>query len=128
MQIIRFLCVIILLVSAQLVYAQGVIRGFVVDADTREPVIGATVADAVRKKPFTVTDSEVRFLIPKNCYPKQLKITYIGYKPKIFDIKADTSELKIRLETEISLLGEVVVTAEESRGLTSASKIRKHAM
>lgn len=128
MQISRFLCTISLFLLTQLVNAQGVMHGIVIDADTQEPVIGATVADAARRKPLTVTDSDGRFVIPRNNYPKQLRITYIGYKPTFFDIKADTVELKIRLEAEISVLGEVVVTAEESRGLTSASKIRKHAM
>ena len=128
MQIQRLLCTTIVLTFVQLVNAQTVIRGTVIDTDTREPVIGATVADAIRRKPLTVTDSEGHFAIPKYNYPKQLKITYIGYKPKFLDIKSTTSELIIRLEPEISILGEVVVTAEESRGLTSTSKIRKHAM
>lgn len=128
MQIGRFLCTTMLVVFVQLTSAQVVIRGIVIDADTREPVIGATVADTAKRKPLTVTDSDGRFVIPRNNYPKQLKITYIGYKPKFVEIKDDASELKIPLEAEISVLGEVVVTAEESRGLTSSSKIRKHAM
>ena len=117
--------IVIAMMTLQIAYSQGVMRGVVLDRDTREPIIGATVTDVTRRKPVTVTDAEGRFAIPNNEYPKQIKITYIGYKPLT---AATTANGRYLLEAEVSRIGEVVVTAQESRGLTSASKIEKRAM
>lgn len=104
--------------------AQGVMRGLVTDKETQEPIIGATILDVVHNKPITVTDSEGKFSIPKNKY-HQIRISYIGYKPLT---ATPTDNAHYELETEVSKLGDVVVTAQESRGLTSASRIDRHAM
>ena len=125
MQKQRLLLTIIVVMMLQSICAQGVIRGIVVDKETSEPIIGATISDAGKRNPLTITDAEGRFSIPKNNYPKQIKITYIGYKSLISKL---TDKGRYELEAEVSKLGEVVVTAQESHGLTSASKIEKHAM
>lgn len=128
MQTQRFLYTLIAMMMMQMAIAQDVIRGFVADKDTREPIIGATISDAARHRPLTVTDADGRFAIPKNNEIRQIRITYIGYKPLTVDIKSRADDLRLLLEAEVSRLGEVVVTAQESRGLTSSSKIEKHAM
>ena len=115
----------IAVVILQSINAQGVLRGLVTDKDTHEPIIGATISDAVQRKPLTVTNADGCFIIPKKGDTQQIKITYIGYKP--LTIKA-TANGHYELQAEVSKLGEVVVTAQESKGLTSASKIEKHAM
>ena len=125
MQKQRLLLTIIVVMMLQSICVQGVIRGIVVDKETSEPIIGATISDAGKRNPLTITDAEGRFSIPKNNYPKQIKITYIGYKSLISKL---TDKGRYELEAEVSKLGEVVVTAQESHGLTSASKIEKHAM
>lgn len=124
----RFVLIIIAVVILQSVNAQGVMRGVVVDKDTHEAIIGATITDEIKHKPLTVTDAEGCFAIPKNNYPRKVKVTYIGYKALIVELNAQSNDLKLQMEAEVSKLGEVVVTAQESRGLTSASRIEKHAM
>ncbi len=121
----RFMITVIVMMMMQVVYAQDVIRATVADKDTQEPIIGATISDATKRRPLTVTDAEGRFVIPKSKYPQQIRITYIGYKPLTATVAANGRYL---LEAEVSKLGEVVVTAQESRGLTSSSRIEKHAM
>lgn len=125
----RCFLLMIAVVILQSINAQGVLKGLVTDKDTHEPIIGATITDAVKRKPLTVTNADGCFVIPKKGdaqhSAQQIKITYIGYKP--LTVKA-TANGHYELEAEISKLGEVVVTAQESRGLTSASKIEKHAM
>ena len=59
--------------------AQGILRGTVVDKETHEPIVGATISDAKRSRPLTVTDTEGRFIIPKNGDVRQIRICYIGY-------------------------------------------------
>lgn len=75
----RFLLLIIWFVFSQVADAQDILRGLVLDGETGEPIVGATVYDAKRGKVLTVTDTDGKFRIPNNGY-LQLKITYIGYK------------------------------------------------
>ena len=49
------------------------------DAETLEPVIGATIGDAATNKALTVTQADGSFTIPKN-NDARLKISSIGYK------------------------------------------------
>lgn len=82
----RFILSIIAVVILQYVNAQGVMRGVVIDKDTHEAIIGATITDDIKHKPLTVTDAEGRFTIPKNNYPRKIKVTYIGYKALIVEL------------------------------------------
>ena len=66
MKIQRFLYIFLATVVTQITLAQGILRGTVVDKETHEPIIGATISDAKRSRPLTVTDTEGRFIIPKN--------------------------------------------------------------
>lgn len=117
MQIKRIITVLAITLISQIADAQTIIKGLVVDADTNEPVIGATISNAKNGKPLTVTNADGRFQIPRNNEIK-LKISYIGYKTLV---TAPTKDGRYLMQAEISRLGEVVVTAQESRGLTSSS-------
>jgi len=46
----RFFLLIIAVVILQSTHAQGVFKGLVTDKDTHEPIIGATITDAIRRK------------------------------------------------------------------------------
>lgn len=112
----RFLLLIIWFVFSQVADAQDILRGLVLDGETGEPIVGATVYDAKRGKVLTVTDTDGKFRIPNNGY-LQLKITYIGYKTLLTPPNRDG---RYPMQAEISKIGDVVVTAQESRGLTSS--------
>lgn len=123
MQIKRFVLFFSFTISTYLAGAQTIINGLVLDSETKEPIVGATISDAQSGKHLTVTDVDGRFEIPiKN---DKLKVTYIGYQPLI---SAPTKDGRYLLQADISKIGEVVVTAQESRGLTSSSVIQRHAM
>ena len=124
MQLIRYIILVLSVLFLQNADAQSLISGIVLDAETLEPVIGATIADARRGKVLTVTQADGTFGIPKND-DVRLKITSIGYKPLVTEYTTDGRYL---LQAEVSQLGEVVVTAQENRGLTTSSRIEKHAM
>ena len=124
MQLIRYAILSLLVLVAQVADAQALMRGTVLDAETLEPVIGATITDVKQGKALTVTQTDGTFAIPKN-NDVQLRISSIGYKPLTTAPIADGRYL---LQAEVSQLGEVVVTAQENRGLTTSSKIEKHAM
>ena len=124
MHLIRNIILFLSILSVQFADAQSIISGTVLDAETLEPVIGATIANAKLGKALTVTQTDGSFSIPKN-NDVQLRITSIGYKPLV---TAPTRDGRYLLHAEISQLGEVVVTAQENRGLTTSSRIEKHAM
>ena len=124
MQLIRSIILTLSLLTAQIADAQLVIHGTVLDAETLEPVIGATITDVRQGKAITVTQADGTFSIPKN-NEVLLRISSIGYKSLVTSPSADGRYL---LQAEVSQLGEVVVTAQENRGLTTSSKIEKHAM
>lgn len=124
MQIRRIITVLAITLISQIAGSQTIIKGLVLDSDTKEPIIGATISNAINGSPITVTNADGRFVIPNNSESK-LKITYIGYKSLI---TVPTKDGRYLLQAEVSRLGEVVVTAQESRGLTSSSVIQKHAM
>lgn len=120
----RIITFLLALLIAQIAASQDVLNGIVLDKETQEPIVGATVSDGRKGKPLAVTAADGRFRLPKNNYAK-LKISYIGYKTLITVPSKDGRYL---LQAEISRIGEVVVTAQESKGLATASKIEKHAM
>ncbi len=124
MQLIRYIILFLLVLAAQVADAQALTRGTVLDAETLEPVIGATIADAKLGKALTVTQADGTFAIPKN-NETQLRISCIGYKTLVC---APVDNGRYLLHAEVSQLGEVVVTAQENRGLTTSSRIEKHAM
>lgn len=124
MQLIKSIILVLAALTIQIADAQALVNGTVLDAETLEPVIGATVLDANRGKALTVTQTDGTFSLPKN-NEVTLKITSVGYKPLVTALTPDGRYL---LQAEVSQLGEVVVTAQENRGLTTSSRIEKHAM
>ena len=66
MQLIVSIILALLALTAQHADAQALVSGTVLDAETMDPVIGATVADAIHSKVLTVTQADGTFTIPKN--------------------------------------------------------------
>lgn len=105
----RIITFLLALLIAQIAASQDVLNGIVLDKETQEPIVGATVSDGSKGKPLAVTAADGRFRLPKNNYAK-LKISYIGYKTLITVPSKDGRYL---LQAEISRIGEVVVTVPE---------------
>lgn len=81
-----------------------VIKGKVVD-ESGEPIVGASVY--FNDKNATLTDLNGNFSLPKNDGQK-IFVKYIGFQPKVVDVKEDTNV--IQLQSENLALNEVVVT------------------
>lgn len=101
---------------------QGIIRGTVLDSKDGTPIIGAAVS--VRGNIWSITDTLGRFSL-KAAQTATLTITSMGYKA-LTTLPAKSGIY--RLDPDIAVLSEVVVTAQENHGLTSSSRIGEDAI
>ena len=103
---------------------QAQIRCKILEKDTHDPIIGATVMTVGTKKIIAVTDQNGCFILSEG-FNKPVRISYLGYK----SIQVTPKKSGIYyLSSSINSLQEVVVTAQEGHGLSSASTISKQAM
>jgi TonB-linked SusC/RagA family outer membrane protein len=89
-------------------WAQVHVTGVVYSAEDDEPLIGATVAVKGSPATATSTDLDGKFSLNVPSSGSTLLVTYVGMKPA--EVKASSSPLKIKLESNAQQLGEVVVT------------------
>ena len=113
-----------MLLFVVVVEAQSVV-GQVIDSKTQETIIGATISVVDDKNVSAVTDVNGRFSLPARYQGKQVKISYIGYKPLAIALAAHAT---YRLHQDVASLGEVVVTARASEGPVTSSIIGRDAM
>lgn len=113
---------ILFLLSFTAPYAQITqnIRGTVTDTDTKSPLIGANILVTNLEKPYgAATDVNGNFTIKDVPIGRiDLKITYVGYEPKIMSNVELTSgkELILNLELRESIImEEVVIQADDKK-------------
>lgn len=131
----RYILSILFLLStlSQMLSASGglaVYKGVVIDNETGEALSFASVQLSGTSTYSALTDAEGQFYfaaIPVGDY--RLRLSYVGYEPidRETTIKTDNSVV-LKMNPANTLLREVVVTAHESRGIVSASKINREMM
>jgi outer membrane receptor protein involved in Fe transport len=91
------------------------IQGRVTEADTGSPLPGATIR-LIDTSLHATTNSKGEFILTPTGpqAPFRLRISYVGYTTREVTAEALPANLNVQLETDMSLLGTVVVTA--SRG------------
>lgn len=119
-QITRRLCLLsgLLILSLASIFAQSktLIRGTVISAQDKEPLISASIVEMNKENRViasTVTNMDGNFSLYISDTQNRLIVSYISYKKKEFTIGSQTS-FKIELD-EDNLLSEVVVTARPQR-------------
>ena len=91
-------------------YAQQVVTGHIVDANTGEPLIGASVVVKGDKQDGVVTDIDGNFTLnTKAEAPFKLKVEYIGYRPIDLEVYDTEEPVDIQLKENTRFLNEVVV-------------------
>lgn len=91
-------------------FAQSELTGHIVDANTNEPLIGASVTVKGNKQEGVVTDVDGNFtLSTKENAPLKLKIEYIGYRPIDIEIYDAEEPIEVQLKENSKFLNEVVV-------------------
>ncbi len=109
---LKQLAFVLLILTSFLSRAQT-IGGQVLDEQTGEPVIGANVLIKGTTR-GTSTDLDGNFILSTEGveFPLELEISFIGFKTKVFSVKAPSSNLKFKLTEDAELLGEVSVVEQ----------------
>lgn len=89
--------------------AQSVLRGKVVDAETGEPLIGATITVKGVK---TVTDIDGAFSVKGVSGAKDITVQYIGYKQQVVKVNNSGDLGNIVMKQDGQILKDVVVTSQ----------------
>lgn len=108
------------------------LTGTIQDAQTKEPLSFATIQLQTSDKTWygALSDQNGRYSFTKLAAGTYTAtVSYLGYDKltKTFSISKNTSQ-SFQLTSSTLALNEVVITASESKGLTSASKIDRRAM
>lgn len=105
-----FLTLGILLLFAQVTYAQFTVTGTIIDESTGDVLVGANIYHA-DSNTGTTTDVEGTFSLRLPGQSAILRISYIGYVPQNLEVAAgESSDLQIALASDVANLEEVVVT------------------
>ncbi|MCF8426879.1 MAG: TonB-dependent receptor [Bacteroidia bacterium] len=124
----RILFSSLLILVGFLVQAQDftqVVRGTVIDQETKQPLIGATVLVINDTKTFGAsTDENGKFKIEKvSLGRKTVRITYIGYEDKtLSDIIVNSAKevvLNIEMVEKVMRANEVVISAKSNQAKTN---------
>ncbi|MDE5794922.1 MAG: SusC/RagA family TonB-linked outer membrane protein [Muribaculaceae bacterium] len=103
-----FLILVTLIMCSWSAYAQNVTyHGTVVDAETDEPLIGATVMP-IGGGQGTATDLDGNFTVTVPQYVNQAEFSYVGYKPATLQL---SDKMVVRLSTTATALEDVMVVA-----------------
>ena len=108
------------------------LTGTIQDAQTKEPLSFATIQLQTADKTWygALSDQNGRYSFTKLSVGEYTAtVSYLGYDKliKTFSISKNTT-LTFQLTSSTMALNEVVITASESKGVTSASKIDRKAM
>ena len=115
------------LMTAGLCFSQNVVKGVLLDSETNEPIIGATIVNAATKV-GDVSKLDGSFLLKVSQGNVVLDITYVGYTQvsQKVTVSGSTTDLgTIYLKSDAIGLGDVTVTASMPwRIVDEAEKLR----
>jgi hypothetical protein len=105
------------------------LSGKVIDETTGEPLPGAVVASKMRRGVGVSADANGFFEIRRDAaWGDSVAVSYVGHETRIFALPNTEAHLVFALRERSTRLQNVVVTATESRTMTSSSVIQKKAM
>lgn len=90
------------------VFADVTVKGVVIDAETNEPIIGATVVEKGRATNGAATDFDGAFTLTLPSNDSKIVVSYVGMETQ--EVKAQSGTMKILLKANNQMLDEVVVT------------------
>ncbi len=118
----KFSLSIVLFILSLPVMAQVIIRGKVVDANSRQPLEAAYISQKGNDNQQVLTDHYGNFAISVSNENATLTASFIGYKQIAIDI-AGKKEIKIELQPDVIDLKDIVIT--QSSGQQKFSTLAK---
>lgn len=116
--------------SGALAVVPGSVRlsGRVTDAGTGEPMEFVNIV-ATPGRVLAVTDADGHWQMNLAPGRYRLVFSFVGYQTDTVAVSVPRADpIRVRLRESVSMLGEVVITAKESSGVTSSSRIDRDAM
>ncbi|TJY68366.1 SusC/RagA family TonB-linked outer membrane protein [Sphingobacterium alkalisoli] len=110
------LMVLFLLMGAENTYAQTVLRGRVTDSQTKEPIVGATVAELAsdnRTVTAVTTDMDGNYAITLKGATNRLNVSFIGYHVRTLPINNQT-QLNVSLVSSDNQIEEVAISRQQT--------------
>ena len=127
----RFQLLMLIVLLGQFAFAQTfTLSGSVVDKNNQIPLEFVNVY-LPQNKLWATTDKDGHFQVKHvRAGETKIQVSFLGYFTKVFSIKIskNISDLKIELQEKSNKLKEVVITATESGGVVTSSKIGRSAM
>ncbi|WP_431122130.1 carboxypeptidase-like regulatory domain-containing protein [Flagellimonas flava] len=96
-------------------WSQSKIEGHIYDQTTNTPLPYCSIKIYGSKEDYTITNEDGKFAIGYEFANDSLEIRHIGFKPKKEALSYFKSEPRLYLETDVSALDEVVLTAGEDK-------------
>ena len=109
-QLQRILLTFISILMVGSAYAQNIIKGKVVDGETLDPIIGATIVTDRDATIGTTTNNEGYFEIKASA--NELYISFIGYNNETVYIKNAQEQIVVKLQPKSLTLSDVVVVGQ----------------
>lgn len=125
---VLFMLIAYVFLAVSLEAAHFTLRGTVTDSRSKERIAAATIRlTPVGKVVQTDAQGNFLLLLPQGRY--KVQVSFVGYAThsQTIDMNCDR-QLNVQLSENSRMLGEVVITAKESSGMTSASRIGRDAM
>ena len=108
---LKVILLFVLTISGSL-YAQSVLKGRVVDNETKEPIPGVSI-EIKGKSEGGYTDGDGKFAIKVDAVPATLVFSFIGFETQEVAFNS-ASEVSIEMKSAPTFLNEVVVAASRS--------------
>lgn len=97
----------------QALWAQSVVSGRILDAQTGEPLPSATVY-ALKNQRGAIADLEGNFQLSLKQLPDTLRVSNLGYAPKFIFVSGESVGLTVRLESKETELETVTILPGEN--------------
>ena len=126
MKRIGFILIGILFFSQTLLAQKGTLSGKIIDKETGETLIGATVA--VKGAPIgTITDFDGNYSLKLSPGTYNIEVSYVSYQPQVFKnveiISGEVTKINTSLAKAQTEIGQVVVTARARQRTENAMQV-----
>lgn len=106
----KAILITILLVNANVLLAQNIFNGKLIDSNTEEPLSGATIVIKGTNIGATANEDGSFHLEFAQDFPIQLSFSYLGYHSRSLTVETDEF-IEVKLYESLASLSEIVVTA-----------------